>query len=78
MLVAKGDLIHFGLIGIEEVDKSVDTCLIWNRRKIPTGCKIGGAGRDRTAGLLNAIQARSQLRHSPQALKVNRVAICCQ
>ncbi len=36
MLVAKGDLIHFGLIGIEEVDKSVDTCLIWNRRKIPT------------------------------------------
>jgi hypothetical protein len=27
--------------------------------------RIGGAGGDRTRDLLNAIQARSQLRHSP-------------
>ncbi len=32
------------------------------------GMRFGGAGRDRTGDLVNAIHARSQLRHSPTLL----------
>jgi hypothetical protein len=32
--------------------------------------KVGGAGRDRTGDLVNAIHARSQLRYSPTPKKM--------
>jgi hypothetical protein len=34
---------------------------------------FGGAEGDRTPGLLNAIQARSQLRHSPTILILGKI-----
>jgi hypothetical protein len=38
---------------------------IQNKNRVLNAVFFGGAERDRTADLLNAIQTRSQLRHSP-------------
>ena len=48
-------------------------------RNLRNPLKFGGAKRDRTADLLNAIQALSQLSYSPEQVQIyNRAVSGCQ